>query len=160
MERRWNPRRAGVASCIAAAAALWSASAVPATSLQFTKPEDAVKYRQGALFVLSQHFTRIGAMVNGRAPYDNKAAVEHAEIVAALSRLTMDGFAAGPDKISQRAKPEIWTEAARYREHNDKFVAESGKLLAAAKTNDINALKAAFAATAGTCKSCHDAYRN
>jgi cytochrome c556 len=33
---------------------------------QFAKPEDAVKYRQGALFVMAQHFGRIGAMANGR----------------------------------------------------------------------------------------------
>lgn len=158
--RSGRTRRLAAASCVAVLATVWSAGASPASSPQFVKPEDAVKYRQGALFVLSQHFARIGAMVNGRAPYDSKAAVEHAEVVAHLSRLTMDGFAAGPDKISDRARPEIWTEAARFREHNEKFVNETGKLLAAAKTNNINALKTAFSATAGTCKSCHDAYRN
>ena len=64
-----------------AIAAASLAVAVPA-SAQFAKPEDAVKYRQGALFVMGQHFGRIGAMVNGRVPYDGKAA---AAINAALS---------------------------------------------------------------------------
>ena len=58
-------------SLVLAAAA--AATAVPA-SAQFAKPEDAVKYRQSALFVMSQHFGRIGAMVNGRVPYDAAAA--------------------------------------------------------------------------------------
>src|SRR4051812_42476588 len=46
---------------VIAAAAL--AAAAPA-SAQFAKPEDAIKYRQSALFVMAQHFGRIGAMVN------------------------------------------------------------------------------------------------
>ena len=39
-------------------------------------------------------------------------------------------------------------------------MAETGKLLAAAKTNNLDNLKTAFGSTAGTCKACHDAFRN
>lgn len=45
--------------------------AAPA-SAQFAKPEDAIKYRQSALFVMGQHFGRIGAMANGKVPFDAK----------------------------------------------------------------------------------------
>ena len=48
-------------------------AALPAAA-QFQKPEDAVKYRQSAMFVMANHFGRIGAMVAGRAPYDAAAA--------------------------------------------------------------------------------------
>jgi cytochrome c556 len=131
-----------------------------ASSAQFARPEDAVKYRQGARYVLSQHFTRIGAMVNGRAPYDARAAIENAEVVAALAKLPATGFAAGTEHISQKAKPEIWTEQKRFKEQSDKMVTESARLLAAAKANNLDQLKAAYLATASTCKSCHDGYRN
>lgn len=141
---------------IAAAAVTLAAPA----SAQFAKPEDAVKYRQSALFVMAQHFGRIGAMVNGRVPYDAKAATENAEVVAEMAKLPWAGFGPGTDKISQKAKPEIWTEQAKFKEHNEKLVAETGKLLAAAKTNNLDNIKTAFGATAGTCKACHDAYRN
>ncbi len=50
---------AAVALSLAAAA-----YAVPAAA-QFEKAEDAIKYRQSALFVMGQHFGRIGAMANG-----------------------------------------------------------------------------------------------
>jgi cytochrome c556 len=133
--------------------------AAPA-SAQFAKPEDAVKYRQSALFVMAQHFSRIGAMVNGRIPYDAKAAADNADIVADMAKLPWAGFGAGTDKISQKAKPEIWTEQAKFKEHSDKLVAETAKLAAAAKTNNLDNLKAAFGPTANTCKGCHDAYRN
>jgi cytochrome c556 len=141
------------------AIALALAHAAPA-SAQFAKPEDAVKYRQSALFVMAQHFGRIGAMVNGRVPYDAKAANENAEIVADMAKLPWAGFAAGTDKISQKAKPEIWTEQAKFKEHNEKLVGETGKLLAAAKTNNLDNLKTAFGSTAAACKACHDNFRN
>lgn len=146
----------------AASLALAAAAVVAATpaSAQFAKPEDAIKYRQGSLFVLSQHFGRIGAMVNGRAPYDPKAAADNAAIVAELARLPWTAFAPGTDKgLPNRAKPEIWSDQAKFREGQEKLVSEAGKLLTAAKTNNLDNLKAAFGATAGTCKGCHDAYR-
>jgi len=138
-------------------AVAWGAAA-PACA-QFARAEDAVKYRQNTLYVLSQHFARIGAMVNGRAPYDARAAVENAELVAALAKLPATGFGAGTQHISRSAKPEIWTEQARFKEQSDKMVTESARLVAAAKTHNIDQLKAAYLATAATCKSCHDGYR-
>ncbi|RYG12674.1 MAG: cytochrome c [Burkholderiales bacterium] len=146
-----------IASLAIATAAI--ALSAPAAA-QFAKPEDAVKYRQSALFVMAQHFGRIGAMANGRVPFDGKAAAENAEVVAEMAKLPWAGFGPGTDKISQKAKPEIWTEQAKFKEHSEKLVAESGKLLAAAKTNNLDNLKAAFGSTAGTCKACHDAFRN
>jgi cytochrome c556 len=143
-----------------ATAGLAAAFAAPA-SAQFAKPEDAVKYRQSAMFVMSQHFGRIGAMVQGKAPYDAKAAADNAELVAEFSKLPWPGFASGTDKIGNtKAKPEIWTDQAKFKETNEKLMSETGKLAAAAKTNNLDNLKAAFSSTADTCKSCHDTFRN
>lgn len=140
---------------IAGAAALAPSFA----TAQFAKPEDAVKYRQAALVVLAQHFSRIGLMARGRTPYDPKAAIENAEMVAAMAKLPWPAFGPTTEKISSGVKRELWTEPARYKEEHEKLVAESAKLLVAAKTQNLDNLKAAFASTAGTCKSCHDAYR-
>ncbi|MDB5946824.1 MAG: cytochrome c [Ramlibacter sp.] len=142
-----------------ALAAAVAGLALPA-SAQFAKPEDAVKYRQSALFVMAQHFGRIGAMVNGKVPYDAKAAVENAEVVAEMSKLPWAAFGPGTDKVTpQRAKPEVWTEQAKFKEHDEKLMGETAKLLVAARTNNLDTLKTAFTSTAGTCKQCHDAYR-
>ena len=146
------------AAPLALAAAVFAVSA-PA-SAQFAKPEDAVKYRQSVMFVMSQHFGRIGAMANGRAPYDAKVATDNAEVVAEMSKLPWPGFAANTDKLSQKAKSEIWSEPAKFKEHNEKLMDSTGKLLAAAKTNNLDNLKTAFGNTAQTCKGCHDNFRN
>ena len=130
-------------------------------SAQFAKPEDAIKYRQGALTVMGAHFGRIGAMANGRVPFDAKVAADNADIVASMAKLPWAAFGPGTDKASipTRAKAEIWTDQAKFKESSDQLVAESTKLAAAAKTGNLDALKTAFTATAGTCKSCHDAFR-
>ena len=145
-----------LATLVLAAAA--TALALPAAA-QFAKPEDAVKYRQSALTVMGTHFSRIGAMASGRAPFDAKAALENAQVVNDVSRLPWAGFGPGTDKISAKAKPEIWTEQAKFKEHSEKLVAETAKLLAAAKTQNLDNIKASFGATAATCKSCHDSFR-
>lgn len=148
------------AASLAAAAAALTLSA-PA-SAQFAKPEDAVKYRQSVMFVMAQHFGRVGAMANGRAPYDAKAAAENAEIAAEMSRLPWPGFAASTKDVTTntKAKPEIWTEQAKFKDHGDKMQAEMQKLAAAAKTGSLDNLKTQFGPTAQTCKACHDNYRN
>ena len=145
-------------ACIAAAATL-VALAAPA-SAQFAKPEDAIKYRQSALSVMGTHFGRVGAMVNGRVPFDAKVAADNADIVAEMAKLPWAGFGPGTDKGGNtRAKPEIWTEQAKFKEYSEKMIAETVKLSAAAKTGNLDTLKTAFGATAATCKTCHDAYQ-
>jgi cytochrome c556 len=140
------------------AAALAVVMALPAQA-QFAKPEDAIKYRKASFTVMTAHFSRLGAMANGRAPYDAKAAVENADVVMALSKLPWAGFGEGTDKGDTRAKPEIWKEAAKYKEASDKMVAEIAKLNTAAKAGNVEALKAAFGPAAASCKACHDNFR-
>jgi hypothetical protein len=126
---------------------------------QFAKPEDAVKYRKASFTVMGAHFGRLGAMASGRAPYEAKAAAENAEIVASLSKLPWAAFGEGTDKGDTRGKPEIWKEAAKYKEASDKMQLEIAKLNTAAKAGNVDALKAAFGPAAATCKACHDNFR-
>ena len=139
-------------------AALAFALALPAQA-QFAKPEDAIKYRKASFTVMSAHFGRLGAMANGRVPYDAKAAAENAEVVSALAKLPWTAFGDGTDKGETRAKPEIWKESAKFKEASDKMVAEIGKLNTAAKAGNLDALKAAFGPAAASCKACHDNFR-
>lgn len=145
-----------VATFVLSAAAI--VFAAPAAA-QFQKPEDAVKYRQSALTVMANSFGKIGAMVNGRAPFDAKVAQDSAHVVATLSALPWAGFTANTEALKSRAKPEIWKDAAKFKESSDKMVAEAAKLEAATKTGNLDAIKVAFGAVGGSCKACHDAFR-
>ena len=144
---------------LAAAAAALMTLAVPA-SAQFAKPEDAIKYRQSALFVMGQHFGRVGAMATGRAPFDAKVAADNAEVVASMAKLPWVAFGPGTDKGAvNKSNPEVWSEQAKFKEAGEKLIAESTKLAAAAKTGNLDTVKTAFNATAASCKACHDVYR-
>ena len=126
---------------------------------QFQKPEDAIKYRKAALTVMGTHFSRIGAMVNNRVPFDAKAAADNADIVAQMSKLPFAAFGPGTDKGDTRAKPEVWTDMDKFRGGAGKLQEEAAKLAAAAKVGTPDALKAAFGEAAKTCKACHDDFR-
>ncbi|MBS7780390.1 cytochrome c [Acidovorax sp. CCYZU-2555] len=143
------------AICILALAAL--TASLPAAA-QFAKKDDAIDYRQSALSVMATHFGSLGAMAKGDVPYDAKAAQENADIVVFMSRLPWAGF--GPGTEGGKAKPNVWTENAKFKELAGKMEGEAVKLAAAAKQGDVASLKAAFGATAGSCKACHDSFRN
>jgi cytochrome c556 len=142
------------------AAALGSLLALPAAA-QFQKPEDAVKYRKAGYTVMSTHFARIGAMAQGRVPFDGAAAAANADIVVTMSKLPFAGFVdgtGGTEKGMPNAK--VWSEKAKFEAAAKKMQDEVVKLAAAAKTNNLDQLKTAFGSAAGTCKACHDDYRN
>lgn len=128
---------------------------------QFQKSEDAIEYRQGAFFVMGQHFGRIGAVVQGKAPFDAKTTADNAAIVATLSKLPFTAF--GDDTKSghnTKAKPEVWTDRAKFDAAATKMQEEVAKLDVAAKTGDLDQIKAAFGNAGKSCKACHDDFRN
>lgn len=142
-----------------AVAALALVAALPA-SAQFQKPEDAVKYRQSAFTVMANHFGRIGAMANGRVPFDAAAAQANADIVVAMSKLPYTAFGDGTDKAGNtRALPEVWSKRADFDAAAKKMQDEVVKVQAAAKSGNVDQLKAAFGAAGQSCKACHDNYR-
>lgn len=139
-------------------AALCAGMASPALA-QFQKPEDAIKYRKAALSVMGTHFSRLGAMANGRVPFDAKVAAENAAVVETLSKLPFSAFGPGTDKGDTRALPAIWSEQAEFKEAAEKMQTEVSKLATAARTGKLESVKASFGAAAQSCKACHDNYR-
>lgn len=142
-----------------AVAAVAAAAAGTALAQSFQKPEDAIKYRRSALTVMAAHFGVLGAMANGRAPYDAAAAARSADVLAVVHTLPWTAFTPGTDKGETRAKPEVWSEAAKFKEGQDRLHNDMTKLVAAAKTGSLDSLKAAWGANSGSCKACHDNFR-
>lgn len=145
-----------LASLVLAAAAVTLSAPAQA---QFAKPEDAIKYRKSVMTLQGAHFGRIAAMASGRMPFDAAAAVENATILETVTRLPLAGFVAGSDKGETRAKPEIWSDTAKFKAVGEKLNADAIKLLVAAKTGNLDTIKAAVGPVGGTCKACHDDFR-
>ena len=143
---------------VALVATLGALASLPAAA-QFQKPEDAIKYRKAAFTVMGTHFGRIGAMASGKAPFDAAAAAANADIVATMSMLPYAGFIEGTATGDTRAKPEIWTERAKFDLAASKMQEEVVKLNVAAKSGNLDQIKLAFGAAGQSCKACHDNYR-
>ena len=145
---------------LVAATAASLLSALPA-SAQFQKPEDAVKYRKAGMTMMGAHFGRIGAMAQGRVPFDANVAAANADLVVTMSKLPFAGFVEGTSG-TEKGTPngKVWSDRAGFDAGAKKMQDEVVKLAAAARTNNLEALKTAFGAAGGTCKACHDDYRN
>jgi cytochrome c556 len=142
---------------LAVATVIGLASALPA-SAQFQKPEDAIKYRQSAMFVMGNHMGRLGAMVQGRVPFDAAQASANADVLLVMSKLPFAGFTEGTTAANSKAKPEIWTERAKFDAGAQRMQEAMVKLNEAAKSANLDQIKAAFGPVGQSCKSCHDAY--
>jgi cytochrome c556 len=140
------------------AALLGTSIALPAAA-QFTKPEDAIKYRKSAFTVMATHFGRVAGMANGKIPFDAKVAAENAEIATMMSKLPYAGFVDGSDKGETKAEPKIWAEKDKFNAAATKMQEEMVKLNVAAKGGNLDAIKAAAGDTGKACKACHDTYR-
>jgi len=142
------------------AALVGLATALPAAA-QFQKPEDAVKYRKAAYTVMATHFGRIGAMAQGRAPFDGAAAAANAAIVAQMSTLPFAGFVEGTSGTEKGTpKGNVWTERVKFDAAAKKMQDEVATLATVAKANNLDQLKTAFGSAAAACKACHDDFRN
>ena len=153
-----NPASLHPRKIFAAVFACGLLASVPAHA-QFAKPQDAVKYRQSAFTVMAASFGRIGAMVQGKAPFDAKAALQNAEVVAFMSHLPWQAFGPGRGGGGGHAKPENRKGGDKIKADADKLQQLTPKLVAAAKTGKLDEIKVVFGETAKTCKSCHDAFR-
>jgi cytochrome c556 len=127
---------------------------------QFAKPEYAIKYRKSVMFLIAQHFGRMGAVVKGEVPYDQQAFTQNAMVVESLSRLPWEAFTVpGTDKGDTTLKSSVYEQLSKFNAAAQAFQANTGKLLSKAKSGDLNAIKAQFGEVAKSCKSCHEQFR-
>jgi len=136
------------------------AVAIPA-SAQFSKPEDAIRYRQSGYVIMGNHMGRIFNQLKADKP-DIAAIQRSAAIIDFVSQLPGEGYVPGSEKGGNpptRAKPEIFTDP-KVRDIGRAMRQEVVKLVDVSKTGDVAAIRTQFQATVKSCDSCHDNYRN
>jgi len=100
-----------------AAAALAAASAGFAFAQQSPKPEDEIRYRQSVMNVIGRAMGPMGAMAQGKAPFNAAAAQKNSALVESLIGLPWNSFGPGTDKgAPTKADPKIWTETAKFKQ--------------------------------------------
>ena len=127
---------------------------------QFKKPEQAIKYRKSVMFLIAQHFGRMGAVVKGSAPYQKEDFARNAAVVDMLAGLPGEAFTMpGTDKGDTTMSAAVFQQPSKFNTAVGSFEAATAKLVKAADSGSLDAAKAAFGAVAKNCKSCHTAFR-
>ena len=156
-ETQTSPRRRLAAFALAAIAAVGLAAVAHA---QQNRAAQQIKYRQAVYTVLGTQFGIMGAMAQGRAPWDAKAFATAADRAAFISTVAPDTFPPGSESgAPTEAKPEIWRNQEEFGRMMRDLQDKTRALAVAAKSGDQNAAKAALGAAGQTCKACHDRYK-
>lgn len=119
----------------------------------------AIQYRQGMLRGMNWHFGVLANMVKGTTPYDSATAARSAKFVHELSAMPWDGFTAGSETgAPTKARPEVWTNRAKFDQLAEALQVQTAKLASSAGT-DLAALRTTLGATDQACRNCHEDFR-
>ena len=123
------------------------------------KPEDIVEYRKSVFHVMAWNFGPMVAMVKGEMDYDAEAFTLRARRMSLMSSQALEGFL--PDTLvgDSEAKPEIWQNWDDFKSKMQDLEETTAALAEASLSGDMATIMPAFKATGGSCKACHDDYK-
>jgi cytochrome c556 len=129
------------------------------TALSQVKPETLVKQRQAAMTLQGKYMGPLGAMAQGKAPYNADTVAFNAAMLDALSRMPWDGFNESTKGVKSAALPAVWSEGAKFKEAQDNFQNAVQGLVRVSRGGDEASQKAAIGALGKTCGGCHQNFR-
>jgi cytochrome c556 len=136
------------------------AGALGGAYAQFAKPEYAIKYRKSVMFLMAQHFGRMGAMVKEKIPYNQEVFARNAMLVETLSRLPWEAvMVPGTDTGDTRLNASAFVQQAKFKEVAQTLETQATKLVSAAQSGDFSAIKTQFGEVGKSCKACHTQFR-
>ncbi len=136
------------------------ATAGLAFAQQGPKPEDEIRYRQSVMNVIGRAMGPMGAMAQGKAPFNAAVVQKNAALIDSLNSLPWASFGPGFDKgAPTKADMKVWTEAAKFKQSAEASQKAVADLVVASKSGDEGKFKAAFGEVGKACKSCHDDFR-
>lgn len=145
--------------CLITLAVIASGAGVAGSAHAQQKPEDVIKYRKAVMTVQSWNMRPMALMVKGQQPYDAALFAWYAGVIQSTSFMLPDAFLPGSDKGDTKAKPEIWSDAGKFKQTVDRFNSDAAKLVAANKAGTLDAVKGPFGALAKNCGGCHNEFR-
>ncbi|MCP5397456.1 MAG: cytochrome c [Sphingomonadaceae bacterium] len=132
-------------------------------------PTEALSGESAAMAMHDRHewFEELGdafkvLMRASKSDAPDMAAVKEATALAEAKSNDLPGLFApgtGPDAGKTEAKANIWESPDDFMAKAKDFQVAAAALNAAAQADDVDGFKAAFGKTGGTCKACHDTYR-
>ena len=164
MNSNWS---AGARRLVVAAAACTVLSLVadaqtpPAGDESVARANQAIKTRKAVFTLIGANFGPIGAVLQGKAPFDGTEALKRAERVSFLAALTPEVFPDISKNGDTKAKPEIWENRAAFDKHGQDLIEHANALVTTLRKdkNNVDTFKTAATALAADCKGCHDDFK-
>jgi cytochrome c556 len=126
-----------------------------------TAPKDLMKARHDHYHKLGEAFKTLRVEARANTP-DMSAIQRAAKVVSDASVDQGRWFPAGtgPEAGKTRALPEIWKRPEDFVAAQKVFSDAAPKLVSAASTSDIGAVRKQFGEVGRACKNCHDTFRS
>lgn len=139
---------------------LSASSAWSATDEEVERAQAVADTRQGLLKVVVSYFGPIVGMAREQIPYDAEVVKNNAEKIATLLPMIHDVFRRDTSSfdLDTEALDDIWGDFDDFSAKATTATQRAQALAAAASENQGAAMKA-FGALGGSCKACHDNYR-
>lgn len=124
-------------------------------------PADQVRVRIEGLRELGAAFKAVNDGLRGPTPQTILIQMSARQIRnAATEQYNWFPAGSGPQPgVKTAAKPEIWTQAARFRQLQDGFAAQATGFQRAAASGNVDAIRAGARSLGASCKACHDQFR-
>jgi len=147
---------------IAAAGAVFSASAQQQEPTPEQLASSATETRQSVFKLLSYNMSAISGMARGTVEFDATIAERNANRIAALAPMIPELFAARDTRefdVETEALPLIWDSMEEFNQKAVNLANAAGTFAEVARGGDRAATIAAVRAFGGTCGNCHETFR-
>lgn len=139
---------------------LFAATALPGALAAEKADLRAIDYRQAVLTVVGANFSPLVAMAREQRPYDREEVIMRAERINTMAQMMEEAFrrdTSSVDDVETEALDKIWSNWDDFTSRIQKL--DQTSMALAQGPSDFGAFKAAFSDVGGSCKGCHDNYR-
>lgn len=125
-----------------------------------TGAKGIVKERMDAMSDIASQMKTIGAMLQGKEPFNGERAAKSAGAIKAHASGMLKLFPKGSNKHPSEALPAIWADWATFETMNSDLANKASAFAEmASSVKAASELRNAFQGLAATCKSCHQKFR-
>lgn len=142
--------KTGAVFCMALSVNIMSLGALAADD----KDKDAIAYRQHVMRALDAQTAAVGMIVSGAIPEDNL--VSHLDSIAVMASGAITTFDA--KVLGGESSPDVWAKWPDFSQRMKAFAEGTAKAAKVAREQGRDAVMGELA-SALSCKSCHDLYR-
>ena len=147
--KKWIPFISAITVC---SALLSSQLALSADS------QDQIKHRQAIMEGIGGHLSAIFSTLKTPDSFGENY-LFHAESLSHLAKISVDTFPPESAKGKTKASEDIWSKPEEFKQAMDLMLERADGLVAAVNSGDTMALVDAAKKLGGSCKGCHDDFK-